>query len=458
VQKEPATTGRRKWSPLKRSSIAGATVAVLALVGLLIVLLFPDSLINRFVKPRIVLAFAGAYPAYAIRIGELSYSAAENCLGVDSFTVSTGDGTFSVKAGPSSVTSIGWVHLLWGGSLRPADFAGASMDVHSIVVVSPQAQYELHCGLLHISVPDSVITLEDLELHPSAGDEEFFAASNFRRTRFRVAVPEVKAMGVGCLALLQGQQSSARSAIIGDARIDILIDKYKAVERDTARPLMPNDLLRLIARTITVDSVVLHNGGMLYGEQYRKASQPAVITLDSMQVSIRGIDIHPRDSGAVLIYADGDFMKSARMHLLMSIPLSSQEFSFHYSGALRGMDLSALNGFLETAEQMRITAGVLQGATFNINVAAGHASGNVRAVYRNLTLAVINRETGSAKGFADGIASFVANTFKIHGTNVPDRSGSLKIGEVKYVRHRQDPFFRFCWFALRSGVGDVVGF
>ena len=151
-------------------------------------------------------------------------------------------------------------------------------------------------------------------------------------------------------------------------------------------------------------------------------------------------------------------MKAGTMNVLMSIPVASPEFSFQYSGSLSRMDISALNPLLEPVEQMRIKAGVLEEATFEINVASGRASGNVRAVYRDLTLAAINKHTGSEKGFFDGITSFIANNFKIRGTNVPDKSGSIKIGEVKYTRKRDDPFFQFAWFALRSGVGDVVGF
>jgi hypothetical protein len=151
-------------------------------------------------------------------------------------------------------------------------------------------------------------------------------------------------------------------------------------------------------------------------------------------------------------------MKAGTMNLLMSIPVASPEFSYQYSGSLSRMDLSALNSFLETAEQMRIKTGVHQAATFEINVASGRASGNVRAVYRDLTLAATNKHTGSETGFFDGIASIIANTFKIRGINVPDKSGSIKIGEVKHTRKRDEFFFEFTWFALRTGVGDVVGF
>jgi hypothetical protein len=82
----------------------------------------------------------------------------------------------------------------------------------------------------------------------------------------------------------------------------------------------------------------------------------------------------------------------------------------------------------------------------------------VRAVYRQLRLAAIDKDTGSEKGLSDRIASFIANTFKIRGANVPDKSGSMKIGEVRWARARDECFTQFAWFALRSGLGDVVGF
>jgi hypothetical protein len=151
-------------------------------------------------------------------------------------------------------------------------------------------------------------------------------------------------------------------------------------------------------------------------------------------------------------------MKAATMTLLMSFPVPSPEFSFQYSGSLSRMELSALNLFLEKAEQKRIKSGFLHAATFEINVASGRANGNVRAVYKNLTLAAINKTTGSETGFVDGLVSYIANTYTIRGTNAPGKSGLVQLGEVKYLRQRDDAFFGFVWFALRSGLADVVGF
>jgi hypothetical protein len=458
MQSEHTLSDRRRLSTLRVASIAGIAVGVTVLVCVLGLLLFSDPLADKFLKPRITTAIAEAYPAYAMRVGELKYSVLGNRFALDSVTLNAADGSFSGRIGPFSVSGIGWMHLLWGGTLAPNDFADAVVDAHNINLSFSAAQYELRCELLRVSVPDSDIVVDILALNPLGDDEQFDAGSAFRRTRFRLDVPNARVIGAACLDLLQGEGYRARSVHIRDLFLDVLINKEKPNARDTSRPRMPNELLASIEAAVQIDSLSISNGRLLYGERFFAGSAPALITLDSMQVLAEGIANRGDSAAAVVIHARGQFMKAGTMSVLMVLPLASTEFSCQYSGSLGRMDLGVLNTFLEEAEEMRIKAGVLQSATFDIHVASGHASGTVRAVYRDLTVAAINRRTGSEKGFGDGIASFIANTFKIRGTNVPDETGLSAIGEVQYSRKRNDVFLSYAWFALRSGVGDVVGF
>lgn len=458
MEKKRPPTDRRTLSPLKIASYAGAAVGAIVLVCMLVLLLFPDPFVNRFIKPRITEAFAEAYPAYAIRIAHMNYSFLRNRFGVDSVALSAVDSTFSGTIGPFSVSGIGWMHLLWGGTLGPKDFANSVVDVHDIVLNFPQEQYALRCGLLRVSVPDSEIVMEALKLQPTGDDEQFFAGTKFRRTRFRLIVPRARVMGLACLEVLEGKNYRTRSAQIHDLYLDVLINKDKPFPKDTASPLMPQDILSSIQETLQVDSLQIMNGRLKYGERFGVGARPAVITFDDMQVLAEGIANHGGSGAALVIQARGIFMKAGTMKMRMSIPVASPVFSYQYSGSLGRMEVSALNGFLETAEQMRIKEGVIEKATFEVNVVSGRASGNVRVVYRDLIFAAINKKTGSEKGLFDRIASWIANNYKFRGTNVPDESGAMKSGEVKYARKPGEFFMEFTWFALRSGVGNLVGF
>ena len=89
-------------------------------------------------------------------------------------------------------------------------------------------------------------------------------------------------------------------------------------------------------------------------------------------------------------------------------------------------------------------------------MAAGQARGWVRGIYRDLDIAVLDKQTDTEKGLENRIASFLENLLKIRKSNAPDASGSMKEGQVTYTRRPADEFLQFAWFALRSGALDVV--
>jgi hypothetical protein len=253
---------------------------------------------------------------------------------------------------------------------------------------------------------------------------------------------------------LEGKNYRAHAIEIHDASLDILLNKDKPDSRDTSGSLMPNEILASIKGNLQIDRLSITNGQLRYAERFEVGAKPAIVTFDSMQASAAGIANHGPRGSSIIIQAQTTFVNAGMMKLNITIPVASRDCSLQYSGSLSRMDLKALNSFLEVSDHMRIKSGVLEEATYDINVVAGRASGTVRGVYRDLTLAAIDKGSGSENGLSDRLTSFIANTFTIHKDNVP---GSMKVGVVNYMQVRDDPFFQYEWFALRTGVRNVLG-
>jgi hypothetical protein len=120
------------------------------------------------------------------------------------------------------------------------------------------------------------------------------------------------------------------------------------------------------------------------------------------------------------------------------------------------MDLTRLDAFLDISEHTRIKSGTVQEAAFEIDVAGGEARGHVSAIYQDLEIAVLDTQTGSEKGLGNRVSSFLANILKIRNANAAPGSSPRKDGAVEYVRKVDDEFMQFVWFALRSGVLDII--
>lgn len=449
---------RSKLSRRKVVTYASLAVAAIVFVCVLVFLLFPDTYINGYLKKQIIMAFTRAYPEYSMRIAGVHYNIWENRIECDDIALTSIDSTFSGSIGKFSVSGIDWLQILWQGDLATKGLNGSVADAREIVLTFLKSQYELHCGRLHVSVPASDILAEALELHPLVRDDKFFASSKFRRTRFRIVLPQCRVTGADCRGLLQGKTYSARSVQVNDASFDILVNMDTPYNKNSSRPLMPNEGLSSINRITQIDSINFINGRLKYAERYIIGSAPAELTFDSVHLSAEGITNHADPGATTVVQAHAKFMKASTMKLLMVIPLISPEIKSRYSGSFDAMDLSRLNSFLEIGEDLRIKSGILQSVTFDISMIGGHSSGTVRAIYRDLYIATLNRRTGSERGTVNRIKSFIVNEMKIRETNMPDKSGSIKIGEVNYTRKRDDTFLQLVWFSLRSGVGDVVGF
>ena len=148
---------RSKLSTRKVAAYAGLAVGALVLVCAVVFLFFPDTYINGYLKKQIIKAFTRAYPAYSIRIAGVHYNLWENRIGCDSIALTSNDSTFSCSIAKFSLSGIGWVPILWRGEIASKDLNGSVADVREMVLSFRQSQYELRCGRMRVSVPDSEI-------------------------------------------------------------------------------------------------------------------------------------------------------------------------------------------------------------------------------------------------------------------------------------------------------------
>jgi hypothetical protein len=444
----------RKLSLRRLLAYIGLSLGAIVLAVAVVIFLFGGAILDSYGKRKAERAFAEAHPGYALRIGELDYAVGANCLVAQSVTLS--DTNTTLKVGRISLAGVRWARLLWGTAALADVLAKASLEATNLDVEFPQAHYGIRCARLRASVPGSELIAEGAELRTLAGDEEFFAAHEFRTPRFHVVVPECRVLGLAYGELLRGKSYRARSVYFSGPSFDALVNRDKPVEPFVKRPLMVHEALAAIRQPLQVDSLSITNGHLTYCERLAVGADPAVLTFGAVSLFVEGIANRGEATAAIQLRGQGDLMDAGTMKVLMTIPIQPPDFSLHYSGSLSAMDLTRLDAFLEIAEHARVKSGSAQEASFEIDVTGGHARGRVRAIYKDLEMAVLDKKTGTEKGLDNRVASFLENVLKFRNSNPPDASGLMKEGEVNYTRRPDDEFQQFAWFALRTGVMDVI--
>jgi hypothetical protein len=418
------------------------------------ILMFGGMILNGYGRGKVERAFARAHPGCVLHIGKLDYSAGAGLLVAEAVTLSAP--TMTLKVDRISLTGARWARFLMGTTALADVLAKASLEAANLDVEFPQAHYGIRCARVRASVPDSELVAKGTELRPLAGDEAFFEAHDFQTPRFHAVVPECRVLGLAYGELLQGTSYRARSVHFSRPSLDTLINRDKPPKPFVKSPLMVHEALASIRQLLQIDSLSITNGQFRYCERVVAGADPGVLTVAAVNISVEGIANRGEPTAAIQLRGQGNLMDAGTLRVLMTIPITSPDFSLRYSGSLGAMDLTRLNAFLEIAEHTRIKSGSAQEAAFEIDVSAGQARGRLRAIYKDFEIARLDKQTGSAKGINNRVTSFFTNVLKIRNSNAPDASGSMKEGEVNYTSRPEDEFQQFAWFALRTGVLDII--
>lgn len=433
--------------------VGGFSVAVIGLLAIFL-FVFGSAIVNGYAKNKLEKTFAKAHPGFGMRIGHLSYSIGANVTVAESVNVSGTNAIF--KADRIELRGVHWARLFWGKPLLSDVFAKAHLNAANLDADFPQARYGVHCAVLRAAVPASELIAEGAEFHTLVGDKEFFAAHEFRATRFHVMVPECKVSGLAYDRLFDATSYQARSVEFSRPTFEALENLDKTAGPFVKSPLMMHEALAAIPQPFRIDSLRVTEGSISYSEQAAAGVNPATLTFTLVSLSAQGIANRGATSDAIALQGKGNLMDAGTLNLLMIIPIMPTNFSLRYSGSLSPMDLTRLNPFLDIDAHTRITSGAVKEADFAIDVTAGHARGRVRASYENLKIAFLDKKSGSANGIDNRVSSFLANKLKIRSSNPPELSGTSKEGEVNYIRKPDEEFQQFLWFALRTGVLDII--
>jgi hypothetical protein len=303
-----AVKNRQSLSMPRLLTFVGLCLVAIILTLAAVILIFRGAILNSYVKGKVERAFAKAHPGSVLSLGKLHYAVGDNRLEAQSATLSATNSTLKVNR--ISLSGVRWVRLLWGKTVLEEVLARASLEATNLDMDFPKSHHGIHCLRLACSVLDSELIAEDLELRSLVPDEELFAADPFRTTRFHVLVPECKVAGLEYGELLQGKSYRARSVHLSQPSFEALVNRDKPVGPLMKSPLMVQEALAAIPRSLQIDSLSITNGHIKYCERVVAGAAPGVLTFTAIYVSAEGIANRKETSTALKLKAQGNLMNA----------------------------------------------------------------------------------------------------------------------------------------------------
>jgi hypothetical protein len=310
------------------------------------------------------------------------------------------------------------------------------------------ADGEYGLTIARVQCPDPFsLAVDSLDLRTLITDAEFARRWPYARDRYAVFVPRITARELDIERFLRDDYVAERVQLTGPV---VNVYRYKGRPRDPSPRRMPNEAVRQFAYYFRVDTLRCQNATIQYSEQKADADEPGDMLLENTDMQLVNLTNDPELMSAktpAVVMGNCRLMGKGTLELTLAMDLRGEQFDCRYSGTLARMQASHFNRFFTPGENIRIESGVVDKVVFAVNVRDGVATGNLKALYHDLKLAMLHKEKKKKRKFL----SFLGNLL-IKSNNKSTTDNPPKIGEISYRREADDGFVRLLWRSVKTGL------
>ena len=361
-----------------------------------------------------------------------------------------------------------------GFAIDPADTAAAARPLFSRTVELAAGNFVGHLdsatavrvGALQASLTDSTLDVRGIAFAPTVSDAAFGRSQRYRRGLIKTTVGRIAVQGIDVGAFVLGQGLRARRVELDSLQLDIMSDRRRESNPQRQRRRTPQGWIAGLGRTVSVDSVVMRHGEIVYRERRGDHDQAGVLTfarLDVVAANVRHFIGRQTGSDPMTLSATAHLQNIGRLDVHFVVPLDAPRFDMSFRGTLGAMPAASFNVFIGETMPLRLTDGRVVGISFHATVTHGVARGSVTPRYNDLSVAVTRRGStgimgarGMLGGAARGIASLVGNWTKVRANNPNDTGATPRSGNIRHTFTPDETLPAFLWASVRDALLSVV--
>jgi hypothetical protein len=228
-------------------------------------------------------------------------------------------------------------------------------------------------------------------------------------------------------------------------------DKHPPFKAGVIKSL-PTHLVKKIPFPVSIDTVKISNGTIVYTELSHKTHEEGVIPVTRVNgevYPIRNYNVAPNDS--LHIQLSGYILDSAWVRLRVRESYTDSLAGFILTVQMRPRSLLYLNPVLTPLASIRLHSGYLDTLSMRV-VGREHLSlGEIKMFYRDIKVQFLRNGDETKKGMLAGLKTFIANSFIIK------RHNKNRVETVYFPRLRDRSFINYYIKMTMSGVATSVG-
>jgi hypothetical protein len=301
------------------------------------------------------------------------------------------------------------------------------------------------------------IRLRRFSIDPKLKEDAFVRSLPTQDDRFDFTFSNIRIVNIDMKRLFD-EMLIADTVVLGNTTMRIYRDLAITRDKKNRVGTYPHQLLEKIPIGLNVKTLVLAGAFVEYKERSAVTRQSGKVQFHKIYATISNLT---NDKEVVknnnIMTADirTSFLNKTPLNVVWRFYLNNPRGRFDLKGTLGSIPAPAVNPLTEPMGPAKMEAGQINSLSFNFEGDNYKNAGRVKMLYKDLKLAILEKEEGSKKLDKKGLASFVANI--IVKNDNPKGKDEPRVIQVDMERDTNRSIFHLIWKSLFKGIKETVG-
>ncbi|MCK5700056.1 MAG: hypothetical protein KAI29_02850, partial [Cyclobacteriaceae bacterium] len=272
--------------------------------------------------------------------------------------------------------------------------------VKNLNYVLPDNLSAIKIDELIVNSNDSSIQANNFALVPLVSRYDYGRAKGFQSTWLKIENNSISFDKVDFIGIINNKSFNAKKLEVNKLNISVFRDKRLPFPEWQRRPLLQANL-RKLNFTISLDTILLHDGFVSYQEHGEKALATGEVFFSDLNATILNLT---NDSIRTLTYPNTKIGVTAKAFGKGDLKgeflfnLVNMENIHTYGVEVGPFDLTEFNRILVPSASVQISSGQNEKILMSAKANESYSYGEMKFYYQDLKIALLNRETETPKG------------------------------------------------------------
>jgi hypothetical protein len=330
-----------------------------------------------------------------------------------------------------------------------------SFSADSIQAVTADSIYSIRVSHVDYSALSNALAMQELAIRPNFSRDRFMSRFKYETDRIDVVLNGIFVHDFPAAEFIKNGKITSSFVRISDLNIRVYRDKRKEF-RHIRKPIF-QDIMYKYHAPLKIDSIAVDKGKIAYSQIVEHGREPGKIFFSKVEAHLYGISndtAYKKKEGYFRLSGSGLFMGKSRTVAGIKARLYDPANTFTMEGSLGSIDAKDLNMMLERAAFVSARSGKIDDLYFSFRADNAMARGNVKMLYKDLKVTIMDKKTGDSTKLKEKLISLVANN-RIYDSN-PLPGKDVRLGKIEQARDPERFLFHYCFRSILSGIRNTI--